>query len=297
MECQSKMKKIAIIAPTGMLGSMVYNILKNKYLLTLYYRNKENLELLDRHYGGVKKHKAIKTDFAQLYEEFVVGNQTKVPTRQNNIFKSEFDIVINCAGITKPHSLSDPRITFFVNSALPHLLSTFYEDKLIQITTDCVFSGITGAPYDENARFSPLDLYGLSKSLGEPSTKSLILRTSIIGPEIKDFTLLVSWVMKQKKQADGFISHLWNGITTKQFAKICEEIIDNREVYPKNGIYHIFSNEISKYELVKLLALKYNPNCEILPIRVKKIDRRLTTIHKVNSKLKIPTIQQQIGEL
>jgi dTDP-4-dehydrorhamnose reductase len=248
------MKRVAIIAPTGMLGSMVYNVLQDSCELTLLYRSRDSLASLNRAYGGVKKHTAIQIDFEKYYEKYIKSKE--LPSYDDGLFSLDVDIIINCSGIIKPYANQNPPLTFFINSALPQLLSTQYEERLIQITTDCVYSGKEGAPYSEKSAHTPVDLYGLSKSLGEPEKKSLVIRTSIIGPEISHFVSLISWFSQQKK-ASGFTNHLWNGVTTRQFALICKDIIENSKKFPKRGLFHIFSNDISKYNLLLLLKKKY----------------------------------------
>jgi len=290
------MKRVAIIGPTGMLGSMVYNVLKNDYKLTLLYRSKENLKTLNKVYKEVHKHHTVKFDLEKLFEDYAKSNGTTNFQDKNEIFNLKVDFIINCAGIIKPYANTRPELTFFINSAFPHMLSSVYKEKLIQITTDCIFSGLNGAPYNEKKKISPTDLYGLSKSIGEPKDESLVLRTSIIGPEITNHVSLISWFQKQKK-ANGFTHHCWNGMTTKQFAKVVKQIISSRSKYPRAGLFHIFSNPVTKYQLLLLLKSKYNPLCEIVPFKTDIIDRRLSTVYKLNSKLKVPSLRQQIQEL
>ena len=55
-------KKVAIIAPTGMLGSAVYRALQNKHNLTLIYKDEKKLSLLFSKYGTSFNNK-IKLDF------------------------------------------------------------------------------------------------------------------------------------------------------------------------------------------------------------------------------------------
>ncbi|MGB9707616.1 MAG: hypothetical protein ACPL1D_02585, partial [Microgenomates group bacterium] len=139
-----KLKKIAIISPTGMLGSGVYKALKDKYQLILVYRDEAKIQLLDKYYGDVKKHSLIKFDIRTIYQDFENGfsNMHQSPALLK-LFKEigEVDGVINCAGIINRHINEDKSFSFFMNSALPHLLSNYYQEKLIHITTDCVFSG------------------------------------------------------------------------------------------------------------------------------------------------------------
>ena len=54
-----------------------------------------------------------------------------------------------------------------INSLFPHKIReicNFYNTKLIQISTDCVFSGLKGN-YKENDIADARDLYGISKKL------------------------------------------------------------------------------------------------------------------------------------
>jgi len=293
-------RSIAIIAPTGMLGSGVYNVLKDKYNLVLIYRSEDKIKKLDDIYGGINNHQLIKFDIKEIYNDYLSGRGSKENVKLTELFKNigEVNAVINCAGIINVYAAKDPTFTFFLNGAFPHLLSEYYKDKLIQITTDCAFNGIEGYPYDENSPKSPVDIYGLSKILGEPKDKSLVLRTSIIGPEIAEHVSLLDWLKQQEgKTINGFANHFWNGITTKQFGKICDKIISNPEKYPKTGLYHIFSTTVSKYEMLLKFKEKYNINCEIEKDEKQKINRTLNTIYDFNKKLNIPSFDKMLGEL
>src|SRR5579859_6582220 len=133
-------KKLAIIAPTGMLGNGVYKQLHEKYDLILLYRKKEYVMLLPQY----ANHTLVQCDFEVIYKEYKEGfSKGELSPTFSNIIKQVGDVdgVINCTGITKPHALENPELTFFINGALPHLLSEVYKEKLIQIATDCVFDG------------------------------------------------------------------------------------------------------------------------------------------------------------
>lgn len=294
-------KNVAIIAPTGMLGSMVYNVLKDKYDLVLVYRDKDKQKKLNDAYGGISKHKKIQFDFKNVYKDFLVGfgDKSISPSLLGLVRKiGQVSAVINCAGLTKPNSLKDPATTLFINGALPHLLANVYREKLIQITTDCVFDGVSGAPYNENSPHNPNDLYGLSKDLGEPGDRGLVLRTSIIGPEIDGFYLLIEWFKKQNgKTIRGFSNHLWNGVTTKEFAKICDRIISKRKSFPKNGIFHVFSTVVSKYEMLLAFRDKYKVDCKIIRDPKPRLNRTLSTTYPINKKLKILPFHKMLKEL
>jgi len=187
--------------------------------------------------------------------------------------------------------------TFFVNSVFPRMLSKEYKEKLINITTDCVFSGKKGFPYTEKSNISVNDSYGLSKWLGEP-VESLILRTSTIGSEIANFAGLLEWTKKQKGETiKGYANQYWSGITNIEMGRVCDKIISNRKKFPKNGIYHIFGEKISKYEMLRKFNKKYNLGCTIIKDVSVKCNRTLGTIYGVNKKLKIPNFDTLLKEL
>jgi len=292
------MKKVLLLGTTGMLGSAVYDVLKDKYNLILSIRDKNKIDLLDKTYGGVKKHKVVEFDASFLYQNFL--GKKGYPSDYLSLFLKdigEVDYVINAIGITIPFSLENQALTFFINSAFPHILAKTFGKKLIHITTDCVYNGKEGFPYDENSPKTPVDIYGLSKSLGEPDS-CLTIRTSIIGRELEGFTGFLEWFLNQKeKSINGFVNHFWNGITTKQFGKVCDEIMAHPKKYPKTGLYHIFSTTVSKYEMLLKFKEKYNIDCEIKKDEEQKLDRTLSTIYDFNKKLNIPSFGEMLKEL
>ena len=295
------MKTVAIIAPTGMLGSAVYAQLKDYYKLVLVLRDPKKLEELDRHYGGVSTHQSVVIDSDAIYQDYLHGFHTAVVSSSVKKLLDAIgpvDAVINCAGITNRYSAQKPLEAMFIIGALPHIFSYHYGSKLIHITTDCVYDGIKGAPYDETSPPNPTDIYGISKLLGEPKDHSLVFRTSIIGPEISGFVSLLEWVKQQEgKTIKGFTNHLWNGITTKEFGNICDKIISNRDAFPKSGLFHIFSNDVTKYEMVMKIKEKFGVNVNIGPEESSPIDRRLGSIHDLCKKLKIPSFVEMVQQL
>lgn len=295
------MARIALFGPTGMLGSAVYGVLSKSHELILLSRDEEKLKLLDAAYGGVNKHRFVRFDVAELYQDYLGGfSKLHQSPKAQALFEAIGDIdgVVNAVGVIKPYSTKDPAMTLFVNAAFPHILAAHYGPKLIQITTDCAFSGLDGAPYTEESPKSPNDLYGLSKALGEPADRSLVLRTSIIGPELHSNVSLIEWFKQQDgKTIKGFTNHFWNGITTKQFGKICHTIISDRKSWPATGLFHVFSNDVSKYDMVQTFKEKYKIDVTIEAATPDPVDRRLGTVKDLCVKLKVPTFQEMMAEL
>jgi len=176
---------------------------------------------------------------------------------------SNGDYVINCIGIIRTEideSSQDSRERAFeINKNFPARLAAAAEKRklhVIQIATDCVFSGKSGH-YFENSPHDATDVYGMSKSQGEIQSPSMMhLRVSIIGPEIRNYTSLYDWVARQNKSAQiiGYTNHFWNGIPAKHFGKIALGIIKGGLFAP--GIHHVLpSDEVSKSQLVRMIAL------------------------------------------
>jgi len=195
--------------------------------------------------------------------------------------------IINAIGITKPYvhdgNSDECRRAIEVNAVFPYRLGMAAIDsgsQVIQIATDCVYSGEKG-DYVEADRHHPLDVYGKTKSLGEYSLANTHhLRCSIIGPELGKNTFLLEWFLRQPNKAtvNGFTNHRWNGITTLEFARICHGVITTGLVLP--GLQHVIPADIvTKAELLNSFRCVYN-RADITIDRVEAketIDRTLGT--------------------
>ena len=292
------MKKVLILGATGMLGSAIYGALKDKYSLILTARDLGEIRLLNKAYGDIEKHQVKNFDLDFIYQDYI--NKKSFLDSYLNSFLSEIDgidYVVNAIGVIIPFSLKNPATTFFINGAFPHIMADIFNHKLIHITTDCVYDGKKGYPYNERSTKTPLDIYGLSKSLGEPQN-CLTLRTSIFGRELSSFTGLLEWFLKQKGETiSGFTNHFWNGITTKEFGFVCDKIISSPDKYPKTGLYHIFSDKVSKYDMLLKFKKKYNIDCEIREDSNPRLNRTLDTIYDFNSQLEISSFDKMLEEL
>tara|TARA_Y100001970_G_scaffold153902_1_gene188429 strand:+ start:216 stop:1037 length:822 start_codon:yes stop_codon:yes gene_type:complete len=271
------MKKILVFGSNGMLGSQLINQLNQIDHLDLYYtsrslKNGSNNEI-----------------------KFTIENNNEFDFK----FLDNFDYIINCIGIVKPVIDKDYINSIIVNSLFPHSLSNYCKSKkikLIHITTDCVFSGKKGK-YLENDVHDCDDFYGKSKSIGEPNN-CMVIRTSIIGYEIKNFYSLISWILSNKNgEVNGFTNHYWNGTTTNYLSKIILNIIENDRYL--EGLFHIYSpDDISKFNLLKLVNSKLNLNIKINQVEANEsIDRTLRSINDLSGLVCKLTIEDQIKQM
>lgn len=266
--------KVLVLGSTGLLGSAVGSYFErtSEFETFLSYRN-SNVSF------GKNK----------IYFDALTSELDLLP---------QVDYLINCIGIIKPFMNQNKEKNIYINSVFPHKLASFCKQrgtKMIHITTDCVFDGLAGK-YTEDSVHNATDLYGRSKSIGEPD-QSMVIRTSIIGEEIHNNCSLIEWAKSMKnKEVNGYLNHIWNGVTTKHYAELCEKIIiDN--LY-EEGIHHIFSNAVSKNYLLKIISDKFGLNLTVRDFETPtKCDRALATVKKMNNLLGPKPIEQQIKEL
>ncbi len=205
--------------------------------------------------------------------------------------------VVNAIGRIKPtideSSAESVRQAILVNSLFPHRLARLAESAgmgVIQIATDCVYSGTRRFPYSEESIHDPEDVYGRTKSLGEVRSDAFThLRCSIIGPEAGAGRSLLAWFLSNPANAQlrGFTNHRWNGITTLAFARVCLGIIDNGG--PTPAMHHLIPDgEVTKHESLLVMQDCYDrADLSIEPFEAGHvIDRRLMTVnHAVNAGL------------
>lgn len=202
--------------------------------------------------------------------------QYKFPTEEffNEVKKFEGDYIINCIG-----SIPQKTDLFYINYELPIWLSDNSKCKVIHPGTDC--------EQDD-------DLYGFSKRFASDYIKKFslntkILKTSIIGPELNSKFSLLEWFLNNEQSSCyGYTKAMWNGITTYEWAKQCVDLMLNWDTYKVETI--LFSNCISKYELLNQIKLEFNKNVSILASDCGKDKCLIGDIHT-------PSIDIQLSEL
>jgi dTDP-4-dehydrorhamnose reductase len=210
----------------------------------------------------------------------------------DEVMSSPCAVVVNCIGATSKGATSAPLMV--ANAWLPpHFAAALGTRRLlVHASTDGVFSGACG-PYDVRAATDATDAYGLSKRLGElclVAGKAVVLRTSIIGPELGEPRHLLGWFLRQRAEVSGYADHLWNGITTLEWAKIALRAVKG-EVPP--GLHQPgCATYVSKYELLRLAGEEYSHTA---PVRRTHgpypVDRRLVPT------IECPPIPQQLADL
>jgi len=256
--------KVLVVGASGMIGSTTIRVLS---------------EVKDWEVYGTIRNVRVKQFFStQIDERLKDGidvNDDDVLAELLNQLRP--DIVVNCAGMTKHLSgADDPLISVPINTLMPHRLAGYCKligARLIQISTDCVFSGNKGGYVEEDATDAG-DVYGQSKALGElyyPHT--VTLRTSTIGPELETQYGLLEWFLGQENECKGYTHAIFSGLPTVEFAKIIRDIV----IPEKNlqGLYHVAAKPVAKFDLLNMIAEVYGKAINIVPDEDLVIDRSL----------------------
>ncbi|KAA9013576.1 dTDP-4-dehydrorhamnose reductase family protein [Niallia endozanthoxylica] len=267
--------KILILGGKGMAGHVITAYLKQKPEYHVQYTSRDQ------------------NDKDGIYLD--VTDSTKL---EEIIESLKPDITVNCIGILNDQASQNTKMAFQVNSLLPHQLVKLTErnnGKLIHISTDCVFLGTKGE-YTEKDIPDGTSFYAQSKQLGEIiSDKHLTIRTSIIGPELKENGIgLFLWFMKQKGKIKGYEKVYWNGVTTLELAKAIETMIKHKIT----GLYHLGSeNKISKHMLLKLIQKTFEKtDVEIVPDSEIVQDRSIKNT-RTDFQYPIPPYEEMLLEL
>jgi len=284
-----QMAKALLLGSTGMLGSAVARELSKSGI---------SLSIASRTQG-------IKFDAQEV--------------NLSHVFKSAGlkagDYIINCIGLTKSRidekSRESRALAIALNVNFPNALASQAEAKgykVIQVATDCVFSGLRGN-YSESDPHDALDVYGKTKSLGEvPSSAVMHLRCSLIGPEQGRNSLFFEWVRQQQPNAEikGFTNHIWNGLTSKVFGQILVGVIQSNLFRP--GVQHLVpADKVTKDELVRLelAALGRHDVSVTAASALDSVDRTLATIDVARNRelfhtagyAELPTIRAMVEEI
>ncbi len=255
--------KILVLGENGMLGSQLMKTLS-------------------------KNHEVYGTSSEKGYHIDSIDDVNKF---KRFIFTNKPDVVINCIGIIKQKE-STPEQQILINGLFPQEMSMICatcEVKFIQISTDCVFSGMKGDYHWKDFRDAN-DIYGMTKALGEiDDNEHLTIRTSIIGHEKSSKYGLLEWFLHSEGKVSGYSNVWYSGVTTLELAKLIDSEILK---YDFKGLIHFVGPKINKYDLLNIVKKVYGKEIEIEKNEEVKLDRSLRSMGLV-----APSWEQMFEEL
>jgi len=221
--------------------------------------------------------------------EFVfVGREALDLSSQDSIINyfnnNSFDIIINCAAYTAVDKAEkEVELANYINHLAINKIaeiSNRQEIKLIHISTDYIFDGISEKAYLESDDPSPLNIYGKSKLAGEVAVcaamkkNAIIIRTSWLYSEHSNN--FVDTILRKAQKFDelNVISDQFSSPTNaSDLAKVIIQIINHKKFRNHDQltqIYHYSSYGVcSWFEFAREILELANIDCQVNPIETK----------------------------
>lgn len=198
------------------------------------------------------------------------------PVELETVFKSvRPQFCINCAAYTAVDNAESERArAFHVNAqGVANLAKccALGNTKLIHISTDYVFNGLSETPYAESDPVNPINVYGESKAEGEVlavenNAEVIIIRTAWVFSEHgSNFVKTMIRLMNERAQLNVVSDQIGSPTYATDLAAAVMTIIGSGKWLP--GIYH-YSNEgkISWYDFAMAIKTFISSECVITPI-------------------------------
>jgi dTDP-4-dehydrorhamnose reductase len=234
------MQNALIIGSTGLLGSRLSKVLSNQYQLTCTHHKNSPLP------GFNSKNVAL-TSLRELDQLF---------------FSNNFDLVVNCAGLTNVEACEfRPEAAWQLNATLPYhlaILSQKYDSRLIHISTDHFFSEHK-SPRSEIELMVPVNQYGHSKLAGEKfvlnfNKSATVIRTNFFGLSTQGSHSLLDFLVPKLSNNEiitGFEDVHFTPLGASTLASLISEIA-KREI---PGLINVAGSEtVSKFDFACLVA-------------------------------------------
>ncbi|MCC0657939.1 dTDP-4-dehydrorhamnose reductase [Clostridioides sp. ES-S-0123-01] len=205
-------------------------------------------------------------------DDLDISNQANV---DSFITYNKPDVIINCAAYTKVDACEDNIETSYKINSLGArnlaIASKKVNAKLVHISTDYVFNGISKYPYKEDNKTEPNSVYGKSKLMGEKfveqfSHKYFILRTAWLYGDGNNFVKTMIKFSKQNKEVNVVDDQFGSPTSTVDLAKVIINIMETENY----GVYHATcEGECSWYDFAKKIFELKNIDIKVNPIKSK----------------------------
>ena len=270
-------RKIILTGATGLFGSNVIRKFKNKNNLILW-GHKKKIKI-----QGHEIHKVDLTNFLEL---------------KKKLKKIKPKVIIHSAALTNVDLCEQEVVKAYnFNSKVTENLAILCKKlkiKMIYLSSDQIYNGKKRA-YKEDDKISPINIYGLTKFLGESYIRSnlkkfLIIRTNFFGLGTKSRKSLSDFILdnlKKKRKiymyTDVFFNPLYVGSLIEYIFKL--------ESLNLTGIFNLTSDQkITKYRFAVKIAKKFNLEKKlIIPSKIctkKNKVKRPSNMFLINKKLK-----------
>lgn len=182
------------------------------------------------------------------------------------------DVVINCAAATNVDGCeSNQDLAYKINAVGPKNLAMVCEEigaKIVQVSTDYVFSGVGEKPLAEYELTAPYSVYGKTKLLGEEyvrefSSKYFVVRTAwLYGYVGHNFVYTMMRLGKEKEALNVVNDQKGNPTHANDLAYHILKLIETEHY----GVYHCTGEgECTWYDFASLIMELAGRDCKVNP--------------------------------
>ncbi|MGB6733165.1 MAG: dTDP-4-dehydrorhamnose reductase, partial [Xanthobacteraceae bacterium] len=222
-----------------------------------------------------------------------------------------WNAVINAAAYTDvDRAESEEAIAFAVNAAAPLRLAVETRRRgipIIHISTDYVFDGRKGAPYNEGDKAAPINAYGRSKLAGERAVRDanprhVILRTAWMhSPFRKNFVKTILRLAAERNRLTIVKDQRGCPTAARDVAGACLDIAIRCATEPERapyGLYHFAgTGQASRFEfacaIVDLMADRLVRAPQVRPVKTGEYPT--TAVRPMDTRLDCTAISRAFG--
>jgi dTDP-4-dehydrorhamnose reductase len=192
------------------------------------------------------------------------------------------DAVVNAAAYTAvDRAENECELAQRINAEAPGMLGALLKDRgvpIVHYSTDFVFPGDAEAPYREEDRPGPLNVYGETKLGGEHAltasgANAIILRTSwVYGVRGSNFLLTMLRLFGEKDELrivdDQIGAPTWSRMLAEVTAQILHRILHgDADIDQVKGLYHVSgAGQTSWYGFARAILAMSGLSCNLIPI-------------------------------
>jgi len=211
-------------------------------------------------------------------EELDLSNEDNIIRYFDN---NTFDVIVNCAAYTAvdkaetEQSLAN-QVNYLAVKSIAKI-SKRQRAKLIHISTDYVFDGEGGRPYEEMDTTNPINVYGRTKLLGEKSiqenmpTDAIIIRVGWLYSEFNNnFVDTMLRIGKRKQEIYVVNDQVGSPTYSANLAEVIIKILRNKAYFENvraTELYHYSDKgSLSWCEFAKEIFEFSSIDCQVKPI-------------------------------
>lgn len=246
--------RVCILGDTGLLGQAFVNQLAGE-------EREEILGISSSKFRGSRFWKPLRGRYLHRVIDLLQNKKQFL----NEVRKFKPQVLINCAALAGLEECErQPELAKRLNAELPGALAELADREgfdFVHFSSDQVFDGLKGRPYEEEDPPHPLNWYGVTKQLGEAkilrvNPQALIVRTNIVGFRDRDGTPpFAEWLCRsltERQEITLFEDYVTSPIHVRDLSRLVWKTYKKR----LSGILHLAARDAaSKYQLGQQLAV------------------------------------------